>query len=57
MNMSNKILVIGELRDGDLRNVSFEAIAAARKINEDAEVVALLLSDGNLEDSAYQMIY
>src|SRR5690625_3138446 len=57
MNMSEKILVIGESRDGDLRNVSLEAIAAARKINEEAEVVALLLSDGDLEDSAQQMIY
>jgi len=55
--MSNKILVVAESRDGELRNVSFEAIAAARKINEDAEVVALLLSDGALEDLAQQTIY
>ena len=38
-----KILVIGESVDGVLRNVSFEAIAAARKIEEGAEVVGLLL--------------
>lgn len=55
--MSDKILVIGESRDGVLRNVSFEAIAAARKIKEDAEVIALLLSDGSLEDQAQEMIY
>ncbi|MBO1002702.1 electron transfer flavoprotein subunit alpha/FixB family protein [Pseudogracilibacillus auburnensis] len=54
--MSDKILVIGESRDGALRNVSFEAIAAARKIKEDAEVIALLLSDGSLEDQAQEMI-
>lgn len=55
--MSDKILVIGESREGVLRNVSFEAIAAARKLNENAEVVALLLSDGELEDQAQEMIY
>ena len=55
--MSDKILVIGESREGVLRNVSFEAIAAARKMNENAEVVALLLSDGELEDQAQEMIY
>src|SRR5690625_5296997 len=55
--MSDKILVIGEARDGALRNVSFEAVAASRKMNEKAEVVALLLSDGNLEDQAQEMIY
>lgn len=55
--MSDKILVIGESREATLRNVSFEAIAAARKINEEAEVIALLLSDGDLEDQAQEMIY
>ena len=55
--MSDKILVIGESREAALRNVSFEAIAAARKINEEAEVIALLLSDGDLEDQAQEMIY
>ena len=54
--MSEKILVIGELRDGELRNVSFEAIAAAKKIDEDAEVVALLLGDGDLNSQAQEMI-
>lgn len=55
--MSDTILVVGELREGVLRNVSFEAIAAARKIKEEAEIVALLLGDNNLEDQAQQMIY
>lgn len=54
--MSEKILVIGELSDGKLRNVSFEAIAAAKKIDEDAEVVALLLGNGDLNNHAQEMI-
>lgn len=54
--MSDKILVVGEAKDGVLRNVSFEAIAAAKKIDEDAEVVALLLGDGDLNEQAEAMI-
>src|SRR5690625_2886988 len=54
--MSEKILVIGEAVDGTLRNVSFEAIAAAKKISNDAEVVALLLGDANLQSQAEEMI-
>src|SRR5690625_4161488 len=54
--MSDKILVIGESQEGILRNVSFEAIAAAKKINEDAEVVALLLGDSDLSAQAEEMI-
>ena len=52
----SKILVIGESVDGELRNVSFETIAAARKINEGAEVVGLLLSNGDLAGQAEAMI-
>lgn len=54
--MSEKILVVGESNEGELRNVSFEVIAAARQIKEDAEVVGLLLGDGNLEEEANEMI-
>lgn len=54
--MSDKILVIGETADGELRNVSFEAIAAAKQISADAEVVALLLGDGDLNGQAEAMI-
>lgn len=54
--MSEKILVIGEAVDGTLRNVSFEAIAAAKKINSDAEVVALLLGSESLDSQAEEMI-
>ena len=54
--MSDKIIVVGESQDGELRNVSFEAISAAKKINEDAEVVALLLGDSDLNAQAEEMI-
>ena len=52
----SKILVIGEAVEGALRNVSFEAIAAAKKIDENAEIVAVLLGDGSLEEQANEMI-
>lgn len=54
--MSEKILVIGEAVDGTLRNVSFEAIAAAKKIDESAEVVALVLGEAGLDAQAEAMI-
>ncbi|WP_066063658.1 electron transfer flavoprotein subunit alpha/FixB family protein [Neobacillus soli] len=41
--MSRKVLVLGEARDGSLRNVSFEAIAAAKTIAEGGEVVGVLV--------------
>lgn len=43
--MSKKILVLGETRDGELRNVSFETVAAAKKISGGGEVVAVLIGD------------
>lgn len=55
--MSNKILVIGEARDGVLRNATFESIAAARKIDPDKEVVGVLCGDSGLEAQAQEMIY
>ncbi len=54
--MSEKIVVVAESKDGALRNVSFEIIAAARKIKEDVEVVALVLGDGDLDAQAEEMI-
>src|SRR5690625_300575 len=54
--MSDKILVVGESQDGELRNVSFETIAAAKRIKADAEVVALLLGDSDLNAQAEEMI-
>lgn len=43
--MSKKILVLGEVREGALRNVSFEAIAAAKQIADAGEVVGALIGD------------
>jgi electron transfer flavoprotein alpha subunit len=43
--MARKVLVLGEIREGSLRNVSFEALAAAKTISEGGEVVAALLGD------------
>ncbi|HLQ71034.1 MAG TPA: electron transfer flavoprotein subunit alpha/FixB family protein [Bacillota bacterium] len=54
--MSDKILVIGEAKDGILRNVSFEAIAAGKKIDEDAEIVGVLCGDGEIKNLAQEMI-
>ncbi|MFZ3588388.1 electron transfer flavoprotein subunit alpha/FixB family protein [Bacillus sp. DJP31] len=43
--MAKKVLVLGEVREGGLRNVSFEAIGAAKQIAEGGEVVALLVGE------------
>lgn len=43
--MSKKVLVLGEVREGTLRNVSFEAIAAAKTIADGGEVVGVLIGD------------
>ncbi|MBM7653081.1 electron transfer flavoprotein subunit alpha/FixB family protein [Neobacillus cucumis] len=43
--MSRKVLVLGEVRDGSLRNVSFEAIAAAKTVAEGGEVVGVLIGE------------
>ncbi|WP_053364282.1 electron transfer flavoprotein subunit alpha/FixB family protein [Bacillus sp. FJAT-27251] len=41
--MARKVLVLGEVRDGSLRNVSFETIAAAKTVAEGGEVVGVLI--------------
>ena len=43
--MARKVLVLGEVRDGALRNVSFEAVAAAKTAAEGGEVVGMLIGD------------
>lgn len=53
--MSKKVLVIGEARDGALRNVSFEAVAAGKTIADGGEVVAVLLGE-NINAYANEMI-
>jgi electron transfer flavoprotein alpha subunit len=45
MGMARKVLVLGEVRDGVLRNVSFEAIAAAKMVAEGGEVIGVLIGD------------
>ncbi|MGY0693141.1 electron transfer flavoprotein subunit alpha/FixB family protein [Virgibacillus sp. FSP13] len=55
--MSDKLLVIGETRDGSLRNVTFEAIAAAKKINTDGEIVGVVCGDNELKSLAQEMVY
>lgn len=43
--MARKVLILGEVREGTLRNVSYEAIAAGKTISEGGEVVAVLVGD------------
>ena len=42
--MTKKVLVLAEIRDGNLRNVSLEALAAARRVANDGEVLQLYLA-------------
>lgn len=54
--MARKVLVLGEARDGQLRNVSFEAIAAGKTVAEGGEVVGVLIGDSvnSLGNDLYQ---
>ncbi|MFY4774665.1 electron transfer flavoprotein subunit alpha/FixB family protein [Metabacillus sp. RGM 3146] len=54
--MSKKVLVLGEVRDHTLRNVSFETIAAGKIAAEGGEIVAVLVGD-SVKDSAEAMIH
>ncbi len=49
--MGKKVLVLGDIRDGVLRNVSFEAIAAAKLIADGGEVVVALFGETIGEES------
>nr|WP_202406521.1 electron transfer flavoprotein subunit alpha/FixB family protein [Virgibacillus massiliensis] len=51
------MLVIGEVKEGSLRNVSYEAIAAAKKINEEGEIVGVICGNGELQALGEEMIY
>lgn len=55
--MSGKILVIGEAQESVLRNVSFEAIAAAKKVQPNSEVVGVLCGNEDLHSQAEEMIH
>ncbi|KIL45238.1 electron transfer flavoprotein subunit alpha/FixB family protein [Jeotgalibacillus soli] len=43
--MGRKVLVLGEVRDGAIRHVSFEAIAAGKVIAEGGEVIGVLFGE------------
>ncbi|MBS4194910.1 electron transfer flavoprotein subunit alpha/FixB family protein [Lederbergia citri] len=53
--MAKKVLVLGELREGSLRNVSFEAIAAGKQIANGGEVIGVLVGD-KINDQAKEML-
>ncbi|MDW0110423.1 electron transfer flavoprotein subunit alpha/FixB family protein [Sporosarcina aquimarina] len=53
--MSKNVLVLGETREGELRNVSFETIAAAKTISGGGSVTAVLVGD-SVENLAQEMI-
>lgn len=55
--MAKKVLVLGETREGALRNVSFEAIAAAKKISDGGEVVGVLIGDSVADFGAELIAY
>lgn len=52
--MSKKVLVLAEAREGALRNVSYEAIAAGKQISNGGEVVSVLLGD-SVKDLAAEL--
>lgn len=54
--MSKKVLVIGEIREGELRNVSFEAIAAGKVAADGGEVVGVLLGE-NVNPLVNQLLH
>ncbi|WP_054710504.1 electron transfer flavoprotein subunit alpha/FixB family protein [Bacillus sp. JCM 19041] len=52
--MAKKTIVLAEAKSGELRNVSFEAIGAAKQIADGGEVVAVLAGEG-VESIASQL--
>ncbi|WP_027416324.1 electron transfer flavoprotein subunit alpha/FixB family protein [Aneurinibacillus terranovensis] len=44
--MSKKVLVFAEIKDGKLRNISFEALTVARKLSQGGEVSVSLFGSG-----------
>lgn len=55
--MSRKVLVFGEIRDGALRNVSFESIAAGKLIAEGGEVTAVIIGASVSDELVNEMLY
>ncbi|WP_338450980.1 electron transfer flavoprotein subunit alpha/FixB family protein [Niallia oryzisoli] len=54
--MVRKVLVLGDIRDGVVRNVSFEAVAAAKLIADGGEVTAVLFGE-SIGDEALSPIH
>ena len=54
--MTRKVLVVAEIKDNGLRNVSFEAIAAGKTIAEGGEIVGVLIGD-SVQNFANELIY
>lgn len=54
--MGNNLLVIGEIKDNLLRNVTFEAIAVARNIDSNGNIIGVLCGSTDLQEQAQQMI-
>lgn len=54
--MARKVLTLAEVRDGSLRNVSFEAIAAAKTIAQGGEVVSVLVGE-NVQSYANELFF
>ncbi|ABS74916.1 MULTISPECIES: electron transfer flavoprotein subunit alpha/FixB family protein [Bacillus] len=53
--MGKKVIVLGEIRDGALRNVTFEAIAAGKTISGGGNVIGVLMGKG-AADAAPELI-
>ena len=43
--MAKKMLVLGEVRENSLRNVSFESLAAAKTVAAGGEVIGVLIGE------------
>ncbi|MED1740386.1 electron transfer flavoprotein subunit alpha/FixB family protein [Bacillus swezeyi] len=54
--MSKKVFVLGECRDGSLRNVTFEAIAAGKTIAEGGKVIGVLFGE-SVSNKAAELIH
>ncbi|MDM5299009.1 electron transfer flavoprotein subunit alpha/FixB family protein [Bacillus pumilus] len=54
--MSKKVVVLGESRDGKLRNVTFEALAAAHQVADGGEVIGVLIGD-DVKEQAEELLY
>jgi electron transfer flavoprotein alpha subunit len=54
--MARKVLTLAEVRDGSLRNVSFEAIAAAKTIAQGGKVVSVLVGE-NVQSYANELFF